>query len=176
MPSIYDSIGTSVQSVLTKSLTRIGYTTPLVIFKNQNAPEPAQTYCAIHILRASARGKPSKSVFLTDVAGNPNVGRHYTQQHYDVLIQVTFVGKDSGDMAFDFKQDLAVSQLTNEDFQRENFGIISHTDIRSNPSLRETRWVDSFNLDLELSYSVQTTEDLLWAEYITVNGVQIPST
>jgi hypothetical protein len=172
--SIYDSIGTSVQKVVTNALTRIGYTTPLVIFKNQNSPEPGQTYCAIHILRASTSGKPSKSIFLEDVAGNPNVGRHYTQQHYDVLIQVTFVGKDSGDMAFDFKQDLAVSQLTNEDFQKEHFGIISHTDVRSNPSLRETRWVDSFNLDLNLSYSVQTTEDLNWVEYITVNGIQMP--
>jgi hypothetical protein len=173
--SIYDSIGTSVQKVVTNALTRLGYTNPLVIFKNQNAPEPAQTYCAIHILRASAKGKPTKSIFLEDVVGNVDVGRHYAQQHYEVLLQITFVGKDSGDMAFDFKQDLAVSQLTNEDFQREAMAILTHTDVRSNPSLRETRWVDSFNMDLSLSYSVQTNENLNWVEFITVNGIQIPS-
>lgn len=173
---IYDEVGRAAQRAITKTLTRLGYSSPLVIFKNQNAPEPNKTYCAIYIISNVEKGRATKALFLDDVVGDPNVGKHYAQQHFDAVLQVTFVGLDSGGMAFDLKQALKSSILTGEDFLKENLSFVSATDVRSNPQLRETRWVDSFNFDLRLAYSVQHTEDLNWVEFITVNGVQIPYT
>ena len=173
--NIYDEVGKAAQRAITTTLTRLGYSSPLVIFKNQNAPEPNKTYCAIYIINNSEKGRATKALFLQDVVGDPDVGKHYAQQHFDATLQVTFVGLDSGGMALDLKQALRSSVLTSEDFLKENLSFVSATDVRSNPQLRETRWVDSFNFDLRLGYSVQHTEDLNWVEFITVNGTQIPS-
>jgi len=174
--SVYDDLGTRVQRALTATLTRLGYTNPLVIYKYQNAPEPNKSFVAIHILRNSSVGRSSKAVFLQDVVGNEDVGRHYSQQHYKALLQLSFVGVESGDMSFDLKTALASGIATGEDFLKEGVSLLSHSDVRASPQLRETRWVDSFTLDLDLGFSVQHTEDLNWVEYITLNGVQIPLT
>ena len=173
--NIYDEVGKAAQRAITTTLTRLGYTTPLVIFKNQNAPEPNKTYCAIFVISTSEHGRATKSLFLEDVADNPDVGRHYSQQHYDATLQITCIGLDSGGMAYDLKQAFKNSLLTREDLVRQSLSFISTTDVRSNPQLRETRWVDGFNFDVRLGYSVQHTEDVNWVEFITVNGVQVPS-
>lgn len=173
--NLYTAIGEKVQSALEDTFTRLGYEDPLVIFKHQNAPEPNQTYCAIYITRIQETGRATKSFFLEDVAGDPAVGRHYAQQHFKATLQLTFIGKDSGDMAHDLKQAMSNSLLAREDLLKKDLSFVDCTDVRSNPQLRETRWVDSFNFDINLGYSVQHTEDLTWVEYITVNGEQIPA-
>lgn len=173
--NIYGQVGERVQRALTATLVRQGYLEPLVIFKHQNAPEPNKSYCAIYILSMLEKGKATKSFFLEDVPSDPNVGKHYAQQHFNVVLQLAFVGVQSGDMAFALKQALKNSILTGEDFLKEDLSFISATEVRSNPQLRETRWVESFNFDLTLGLSVQQTEDLDWVEFITVNGTQIPS-
>lgn len=172
--NLYSTLGDRVQEALTTTFTRIGYVNPLVIFKHQNAPEPNQTYCAIYIIRLQETGRSTKSFFLEDVDDDPTVGKHYAQQHFKATLQLTFVGKDSGDMAHDLKQAMNNSLLAREDLLRKDLSFIDCTDVRSNPQLRETRWVDSFNFDINLGYSVQHTEDLNWVEFITVNGIQYP--
>lgn len=171
---IYTDLGTRVQEAVEDTLTRLGYTNPLVIFKHQNAPEPTRTYCAIYIINIEEEGRSTKSLFLQDVP-DITVGRHYSQQHFKATLQITFMGEDSGDMAYDLRNTLQNSQLTNEDFLKKDLSFLSCTSVRSNPQLRETRWVDSFNFDINLGYSVQFTEDMNWVEYITVNGVQYPT-
>jgi len=173
--SVYDSLGSKVQRALTATFTRLGYVSPLVIYKYQNAPEPNKSFVAIHILRNSSVGRSTKAIFLQDVVGNEDVGRHYAQQHYKALLQLSFVGVESGDMAFDLKTALASSIATGEDFLKEDISVLDHSDVRANPQLRETRWVDGFTLDMDLGFSVQHTEDLNWVEFITINGVQIPA-
>lgn len=172
---IYDDLGSKVQRALTASLARQGYTNPLVIFKHQNAPEPDKSYCAIYLIRLQEKGRATKAIFLQDVVGNDDVGRHYAQQHFNVTLQLTFIGPQSGGMAYDLKQALCTSILTKEDLLKEDLSYIDATDVRSNPQLRETRWVDSFNFDITIGYSVQHTEDLNWVEFITVNGIQYPT-
>lgn len=173
--NIHEQVGEKVQRALTATLVRQGYNTPLVIFKNQNAPEPNKTYCAIYIINLTEKGRATKSFFLQDVPGDETVGKHYAQQHFNATLQVTSVGLQSGDMAYAVKQALKNSILTGEDFLKEGLSFISATEVRSNPQLRETRWVETFNFDLTLGFSVQQTEDLNWVEFITVNGEQIPN-
>ena len=173
--NLYSTVGEKVQEALTNTLTRIGYTDPLVIFKHQNGPEPDKTYCAIYIIRLQDTGRATKSLFLEDVTGDYSVGRHYSQQHFRATLQLTFVGKNSGDMAHDLKQAMNNSLLAREDLLKQDLSFLDCTDIRSNPQLRETRWVESFNFDINLGYSVQHTEDLTWVEYITINGEQFPA-
>jgi hypothetical protein len=172
--SVYDDLGSRVQRALTATLTRLGYASPLVIYKHQNAPEPNKSFVAIHILLNRKEGRSTKAIFLQDVVDNEDVGRHYAQQHYKALLQLSFVGAESGDMAFDLDAALSGSVSTQEDFLKEDISLISHSDARSNPQLRETRWVDGFTMDLNLGFSVQHTEDLNWVEFITIDGVQIP--
>jgi hypothetical protein len=171
---IYTDLGTKVQKALTDTFVRAGYVNPLVIFKHQNAPEPTRTYCAIYIINIEEQGRSTKSLFLQDVE-DISVGRHYAQQHFKATLQVTFMGEDSGDMAYDLQVALHNSLSTNEDFLKEDLSFIDCTNVRSNPQLRETRWVDSFNFDINLGYSVQHTEDVNWVEYVTINGIQYPS-
>lgn len=79
-------------------------------------------------------------------------------------------------MALDLKQALAGSMYAKDAFGVENLALRQHGDIRHNPQLRETRWVDMFGLDLNLGCSISSTEDVDWVAAITVNGIQIPKT
>lgn len=172
--NIFDTLGAKVQRALTTILVRQGFVSPLVIYKYQNAPEPNKAFCAIFILENNEKGRASKSFFLEDVEGNPDVGRHYAQQHFNATLQLSFVGEGCGDMAYSLKQALRSSILAQEDFLKEGISVLDSTSVRSNPQMRETRWVDGFTMDMTLGYSVQHTEDLNWVEFITVNGIQYP--
>lgn len=175
--NLYSQVGEKIQRALERIYTNLGYSNPLVIYKFQNAPEPKKSYVAISILRLEADGRATKSSALQDVIVNGvEKGRAYHQQHYTVLVQLSFIGEDSGDMALDLKQALAGSMYAKDAFGVENLALRQHGDIRHNPQLRETRWVDMFGLDLNLGCSISSTEDVDWVAAITVNGIQIPET
>lgn len=173
--NIFDTLGAKVQRVLTNTLTRQGFISPLVIYKHQNAVEPNKAFCAMFIISNNEKGMATKSFFLEDVVDDPDVGRHYAQQHFNATVQLSFIGEGCGDMAYSLKQALKTSILMKEDFLKEDISILDSTAVRSNPQLRETHWVDGFTMDITMAYSVQSTEDLNWVEFITVNGIQYPA-
>lgn len=173
--NLYTSLGESIQRALENIYKSQGYVKPLVIYKFQNAPEPKKSYVAISILSLAADGRATKSATLENVVvDGVEKGRFYHQQHYTAQVQLSFIGEDSGDMSLDLKQAMAGSVYAKDAFGVENLALRQHGDIRHNPQLRETRWVDSFNFDLSLGYSVSSTEDVDWVAAITVNGIQIP--
>lgn len=174
---IHSKLGESIQKVIEQALIRDGYTNPLVIFKHRNGPEPKRSYVAIHLLGIQAEGRATKSSALEEVVVNGvEKGRYYSHQHYTATVQLTCIGEDSGDIATSLKTALSGSPAMRDSFVSENLVLRSHGDIRANPQLRESKWVDTFNMDVVLGYSVNATEDVDWVAAITVNGVQIPET
>lgn len=139
-------------------------TTP-VIFSNTSGSEPAESYVVINILSISQQGHHVTSSKLD------SQNRQATQVCYEVMVQLSFIGSKSGDMAQSFTQRINNNYKVFEDLTRNKLGVMRKSDIRRAPQKRQTKWVEYHNMDVTFSYIVLTQDVVDLIEAVVVEDV-----
>lgn len=122
-----------------------------VIHSHQSGNEPTGTYVVINPIMPEQIGRTQYSTTASD-----QETIHITTV-WETTTQFEFIGKDGADMAFFF--DLAMNNVVNwEEFQRKELSFIRKSNVRPAPMLRETMWVERYNLDVTFTFSVTQTQ------------------
>jgi len=132
-----------------------------IIFSNVNGIEPVTSYVVINILSIEQFGQAYTSTYTND---NEELT---IQANYNIYVQFSFIGSDSGDMAQTFKQRVD-NVLFREELQRNNLNLRSKTNIRRAPQKRDTKWVEYHNMDVVFTYAVNTQQIVDVVEAVTL--------
>lgn len=165
MAGIYKPVRNSITNSIKSVLTNIGYQDTLVIQSHQNGLEPTKTYCVLNILMHTQQGFKDEATFME--RSNDLLD---SIAHYSVSTQISFVGKDSEEVATEFRHALVNNRRCYEYFLYNGLGILSRGNLRRIPQKRETEWVAAMNMDIDFSYAVRTRQSYDWIEYITIDG------
>lgn len=162
--SIYSDVSNGIIGTAIVALSE--YTDPLVILSHQNGAEPSKTYCVINILSIEQQGHHSTSTQTTsDFKLNVRVV-------YEVMVQFSFIGSLSGEMAQSFTQKINNTPLVREALTNNNLGFMRKSQIRRAPQKRDTKWVEYHNIDATFNYIVNTTDVTDWVESIIADSEQ----
>lgn len=145
------------------------------IVAQQNGLEPRKDYCAIKALNIQRIGRADKSSMAHDIGpdGEPRFVEYHVNQ-YEATIQLMFVGSNSGDFSMEYFDQFSGNTVIREVYQRNDIAPRRLTQVRRNPQLRESKWIDSFAMDIVVGFAVKTVQDIEWADYITLNNNLIP--
>lgn len=166
--NIYSTVRDAIRNVSLVALDE--FTDPLVIFSHSNGNEPAGSYVTVNILNVEQQGQHTTSNF-TDVE---NLAEQYEltiTAAYEVMAQLSFVGSQSGEMAYSFYQRINNNPLVFDELSRNNLGVMRKSQVRRAPQKRDTKWVEYHNLDVTFSYHVVTKQVVDIVEGITVEGI-----
>lgn len=127
------------------------YPTTPVIFSHSNGTEPAESYVVINLLQIEQVGKGYTSTLVNEL------DELTIQANYNVYVQFSFIGSQSGEMSQSFTQRLN-NVLFREELIRNNLGLRTKTNIRRAPQKRDTKWVEYHNMDVVFTYAVNTQQ------------------
>lgn len=144
---IYKTVQTSLWNVVTKALS-YEFPNTVVIHSYQNGIEPKTTYVALNLLQLQQVGHASVST-LTSTTEKLSFG-----VTYQVDVQVSFFGENSGDAISSLVQNINNNPLVLEEIKKNNLGFLRKSVVRNNPQKRDTVWVDSFNITLTFNFIV----------------------
>ncbi len=150
MAGIYTDVRAAIRKGALAALTE--FTNPIVIFSNSNGSEPAESYVVVNILNIEQQGHHSKSTLLN--ADDELV----FQVAYEILVQLSFIGSLSGDMAQSFTQNINNNPLALEELKKQKLGLMRKSQIRRAPQKRDTKWVEYHNMDVTFNYVVITNQ------------------
>lgn len=163
--AVYSDVRKAIRTTALASLSDEFPTTP-VIFSNSNGTEPAESYVVINILSIEQQGHHSTSAQTrTDYKLDVRVV-------YEIMVQFSFIGSLSGDMAQSFTQKINNVPVSREALTKNNLGFMRKSQIRRAPQKRDTKWVEYHNLDATFNYIVNTSETSDWVESIIVDSEQ----
>lgn len=165
MAGIYKPVRSSITASMKSVLEEIGYPDTLVVQSHQNGLEPTNTYAVLNILMTTQHGFRDEATFM-----NLDGDTLDSVTTYSVSTQISFVGKDSEEVATEFRHAMINNRRCYEYFLYNGLGVLSRSDLRRIPQQRETEWVAAMNMDIEFSYAVATRQSYDWIQYITVNG------
>lgn len=167
---IYKEIERSVIKSLKDSFTILNANCE-VIASHQNGPEPTKSYVTVTALNMIRQGFADKS----GMAYFPSAqAREYSSQSYESLVQLNFYGNLSSEHSMLVHSQFRSNSAVREIYLRNNLAPRRISDLRRSPQLRDNVWVNSFSLDISLGFTVLTVQDVDWADYVTVNGIEIP--
>lgn len=163
MSTLFNDLETGVRK---GAIVALGsFSTSPIIFSHGDGDEPSESYVVINILNIDQQGHHSTSV-LTDQ------DRKLTfSTAYEVLVQYSFVGSQSGNMIHEFNQNLGNNPLVTEEFSRYKVGYMRKSPIRRIPQRRDTQWVEYFNIDVTFNYIVNTEQLVDTVETVVVEDV-----
>ena len=164
--NIYSTVRGAIRNVTLKALDE--FTNPLVIYSHANGNEPAGSYVAVSILNVDQTGRHVSSGL---VEANGAKFEETIKVSYEVMAQLSFVGSQSGEMAYSFYQRINNNPLVLEEAARNKLGFMRKSQVRRAPQKRDTTWVEYHNLDVTFSYHVVTKQVVDIVEGITVEGV-----
>lgn len=124
-----------------------------LIHSHQGGQEPKGSYCAINILNTDKIGMEDESSYASSAQTIRSTN------HYEVTVRYMFVGKQAGDLAYEFESSLDNSAARFA-FGTENLAIMRKGDVNRVPEKRDTTWVDNFTLDVIFSYAVYNTQSI----------------
>lgn len=148
-------------------LDRLGFEKVPVIFAYETGVEPKDTYCSIYILNRERFGRVQETV------GSPldRESENFYTNYYKILVQVGFIGNQSDEVMAEFEDSVFSSRQCIHILQRNLLGPIRQSDSRYIGQLRESKWVKQYNIDLELSYAVQSHEEIDWIDEVFVRDL-----
>lgn len=164
--NIFTTVRTAIKNVSLVALNE--FPTPLLIYSHQNGNEPAGSYVVLNILSVEQQGHHSSSG-LTKANGLDY--ELSVTAAYEVNAQLSFVGSQSGEMAYSFYQRINNNPLVFEELARNKLGVMRKSQVRRAPQKRDTTWVEYHNLDVTFSYHIVTKQVVDIVEGITVEGV-----
>ena len=165
--NIYSSLKSALRKVAIVALNEF----PLaeVIHSNQSdAEEPPESYVVVSILNVEQQGQHVSSGL---VEANATEYEQTITTANEVMCQFSFVGSQSGEMAYSFYQRINNNPLVFEELARNKLGVMRKSQVRRAPQKRDTTWVEYHNLDVTFSYHVVTKQVVDIVEGITVEGV-----
>jgi hypothetical protein len=163
--SYYEPLLDEVHDSFRAAFDRMGHSKVAIIYSDMNTLEPKGTYCTISPLQISQIGKRDESTLI-----EPTTETITTSTHFKLYLQLMFTGDNAGSVATHIQHSLMNNRRAFDEFHKRNISVLNKTDIRRNPRLRETKWVDNFAFDLNLTFSIFTRYTYDWVEYITTNG------
>ena len=166
--NIYSEVRSAARNVAVVALNE--FVNPLVIFSHENGNEPVGSYVTVNVLSVEQQGKHTSSG-LTDTINLASEYELTITTANECLIQFSFVGSQSGEMAYSFYQRINNNPLVFEELARNNLGVMRKSQVRRAPQKRDTKWVEYHNLDVTFSYHVVTKQVVDIVEGITVEGV-----
>lgn len=158
--TIHTQVKTAVRNVALVALSE--YQSIPVIYSHQNGAEPNSTYCTINLLRLEQQGHGSVSS-LTNL--NKNIK---FSAAYEVMIQFSFFGSQSGDACYSLTQRINNSPFVFEELAKNKLGVLRKSQVRFNPQKRETQWIDSYNVDVYFSYILETKQLIDYVDAVVV--------
>jgi hypothetical protein len=183
--AVYSDVRKAIRTTALASLSE--FTNPQVIFSNSNGTEPAESYAVINILRINQIGHHSTST-LASISTAPEAfgfdqqwDLHWSESTgyflpvqvcYEILVQFSFIGSLSGDMAQSFTQRINNNPLSLEELKKNKLGLMRKSQIRRAPQKRDTKWVEYHNMDVTFNYIVQTIQPIDWVESVIVDSEQ----
>ena len=90
---------------------------------------------------------------------------------YEVNAQLSFVGSQSGEMAYSFYQRINNNPLVFEELARNKLGVMRKSQVRRAPQKRDTTWVEYHNLDVTFSYHIVTKQVVDIVEGVVAQAV-----
>lgn len=148
--SVYSLVRTAIRNAAISALSE--YPTSPVIFSNLNGEEPAESYAVVNILSIEQQGHHSTST-RTNTVNELSI-----QACYEVLVQLSFIGSLSGDMAQSFTQRINNNPVSLEELKKQKLGLMRKSQIRRAPQKRDTKWVEYHNMDVTFNYIVNTNQ------------------
>ena len=168
--NIFTSVRTAIRNVSLKALNE--FTTPLVIYSHANGTEPSGSYVVVNILSVEQIGHHTSSGLAK---ANGLVYDLSVTAAYEVNVQLSFVGSQSGEMAYSFYQRINNNPVVLEEAAKNKLGFMRKSQVRRAPQKRDTTWVEYHNLDVTFSYHVVTKQVVDIIEAVVIednNGVE----
>ena len=164
--NIFTTVRTAIKNVSLVALNE--FPTPLLIYSHQNGNEPAGSYVVLNILSVEQQGHHSSSG-LTKANGLDY--ELSVTAAYEVNAQLSFVGSQSGEMAYSFYQRINNNPLVFEELARNKLGVMRKSQVRRAPQKRDTTWVEYHNLDVTFSYHIVTKQVVDIVEGVVAQAV-----
>lgn len=162
--SIYSKIQDNLYDAVYGALSVIGYSNVVVVFSSQNIREPALTYCLINILDLQQQGFRDEGTFLKDDPLISTKGYLEFISHYLLQIRFSFIGDSADEVATEFKHNIPNNRACIDEFKKMNLGIMDRSGVRRIPQPRDAKWIEMFNMDMDLSLSIHTEQEYDWVE------------
>ena len=143
-----------------------------MIFSHQSGNEPSGSYVTVSILNVDQTGRHVSSGL---VEANGAKFEETIKVSYEVMAQLSFVGSQSGEMAYSFYQRINNNPLVFEELARNKLGVMRKSQVRRAPQKRDTTWVEYHNLDVTFSYHIVTKQVVGIIEAVVIednNGVE----
>lgn len=166
--SVYSGVRAAVRLGAIAALSE--YPTTPVIFSHSGGTEPAESYVVVNILNIEQQGRHITST-LTNTDEQLS-----TQAQYEILVQFSFIGSLSGDMAQSFTQRINNNPVALEELKKQRLGLMRKSQIRRAPQKRDTQWVEYHNMDVTFNYTVNTNQlvDVVDGVVIEENTSEVP--
>lgn len=164
--NIFTTVRAAIRNVSLVALNE--FVNPLVIYSHSNGSEPAGAYVVVNILSVEQQGHHSSSG-LTKANGLDY--ELSVTAAYEVNAQLSFVGSQSGEMAYSFYQRINNNPLVFEELARNKLGVMRKSQVRRAPQKRDTTWVEYHNLDVTFSYHVVTKQVVDIVEGVVAQAV-----
>lgn len=164
--NLYTGLRTAIRNVALVALDE--FTNPLVIYSHSNGNEPSGSYVTVNILNVEQQGQHTSSGLVEE---NLTEYEQTITTANEVMCQFSFVGSQSGEMAYSFYQRINNNPLVFDELARNNLGVMRKSQVRRAPQKRDTTWVEYHNLDVTFSYHVVTKQVVDIVEGITVEGI-----
>ena len=163
--NVSDIIKDAIYDSLEVILRDIGHKKTKVVFSDENGLEPQSTYCIVNILDRQRYGRTSESTFLT-----ADESEMWRTEFFKICLRLSFLGESADSIAWDFDDSVPASRSFLEEFQKRNLGYIQKSKLRRVPQPRETKWMPMWNVDIDLSFAIQSRQVMDWIEFITLDG------
>ena len=164
--NIYSTVRGAIRNVTLKALDE--FTNPTVIFSHQSGNEPSGSYVTVSILNVDQTGRHVSSGL---VEANGAKFEETIKVSYEVTCQLSFVGSQSGEMAYSFYQRINNNPLVFEELARNKLGVMRKSQVRRAPQKRDTTWVEYHNLDVTFSYHIVTKQVVDIVEGVVAQAV-----
>jgi hypothetical protein len=166
--SLYSDLEQAIRNTARLALTQ--YPTTRVMFSHSNTTEPDESYVVINILEMRQIGRHSTTSKL-DSSNTLS-----TQVSYEVMVQFSFLGSLSAEMSHEFTQRLNNNYLVLDSMKKNKVKMMRKSSVRRIPQLRDTEWVDNFNIDVTFSYIGLTQDVIDIIEAVVVEDVRADKT
>ena len=164
--NIFTTVRSAIRNVSLVALDE--FVNPLVIYSHSNGTEPAGSYVVVNILSVDQQGQHTSSglveVSITEY-------EQTIKAAYEVNAQLSFVGSQSGEMAYSFYQRINNNPLVFEELARNKLGVMRKSQVRRAPQKRDTTWVEYHNLDVTFSYHIVTKQVVDIVEGVVAQAV-----
>jgi hypothetical protein len=165
MGTLFTQLRTNIRKVAITALSEYPSIANVTIFSNSNGAEPAESYVVINILEIRQIGQHNTSSKLD------SQNRQAVQVAYEVMVQFSFIGSQSGDMSHSFNQRINNNYLVFESLKLNKLGIMRKSNVRRAPQKRDTKWVEYHNMDVTFSYIAVTQDVVDLIEAVVVEDV-----